>query len=138
MAAWSLRAASLHASHSHSRGPLLTACVFGDALHRLDIFDESAIEPIDTGFIGMRAALPTVPTAQRSAGAQARGASLEGRCIMRSIAQGGSDVAAAGGSVGGRLAGWRGGRARAVPLPGRDRWRTGRRPAPVDVSMCVL
>ena len=93
-------------SHSSYRVASLTTLVFVDALHRLEMVDESAIDAPAIGFFGGAAAVPRVPAAQRGAAAQGRGASLPRACRMRSEARVGSGAAEAGRAVGARLAAW--------------------------------
>ena len=102
--ACSLPAARPHASYLHSRGPLLTTLVLGDTLHRLRMADESAVDAASGGFIGAAAAVPAVPAARRGAPAQARGASCQHACRMRSHALMSMCAAAAGMSHAAHLA----------------------------------
>ena len=102
--ACSLPAARPHASHILSRGPLLTALVICDALHRLQMVDESAVYASAIGFVGAAAAVPAVPAAQRGAAAQAHGAYRQHACRMRSHALMSMCAAAAGMSHAAHLA----------------------------------
>ena len=103
-AACSLPAARPHASYLHSRGPLLTTLVLGDALHRLRMADELAVDAAANIFIGAAAAVPAVPAAQRGAAAQAHGAYRQHACRMRSHALMSMCAAAAGMSHAAHLA----------------------------------
>ena len=105
-AACSLPAARPHASYLHSRGPLLTTLVLGDALHRLRMADELAVDAAANIFIGAAAAVPAVPAAQRGAAAQARGTSCRHACRMRSHAHMSMRAAAVGSAHAARLAAW--------------------------------
>ena len=121
-AACSLPAARPHASYLHSRGLLLTAVVFCNALHRLRMVDESAVDAAANVFIGAAAAVPAVPAAQRGAAAQARGASCQHACRMRSHALMSMHAAATGMSHVAHLAAWPLDTGRRTPLASvRDR-----------------
>ena len=73
-------------SHVLSRGPLLTAVVICDALHRIELVDEPAVDAGAVGFFGAMAAVPEVPAALRGAAVQAHGTSCQHACRMRSHA----------------------------------------------------
>ena len=60
--------------------------MFCDALDRIDIIDESAIDVAAIGFVGTAAAVPTVLAARHGAAAQAHGALRQHARRMRSRA----------------------------------------------------
>ena len=108
--------------------------MFCDALDRIDIIDESAIDVAAIGFVGTAAAVPTVLAARHGAAAQAHGALRQHARRMRSRALMSMRAAAAGMSVGARLAIWPLDTGRRTPLASIRHRHTGTRPALRDAE----